>query len=454
MVRNLSIVLAAITAVLVLGGSAAAEEFDLSKVPVLKVGDQFIAKTASQSSTIVQTADGKIVKDTIEKTEKTSIFEVLAVDEVGKAKEVRRTVVTARKDMQSKALEKGQKEVVIDEVVGTLKKDGLKFAADTTTITSPKMKELTASQIALVKGIFDDSTSLPGYSEDDALLLPSKPVAVGGTWDVDRDKLDKWAEASSASRKVNGKAKSAKFKLASVTDGIADIAGVVDVSVTIAGKAIDFEWHFKAKIDTRTGIWQAKSSENSPECKIDQVTLKGNETSSTTIEYKPGSGKASEPSANMNKLGWAAPGKDDNSFKDAAKGISLDIPKDYETEKPDPQTGVQKFTSNKNTSVGLNASSLPILMDLEEFGPLILKGLKEIDDYELVSKNAIKLPGNVPGELLVATFKQKTVHLPKTWVGRSIKTMDIMQPFVHQVLYPQELEKRKESHDVQLEYSS
>jgi hypothetical protein len=430
MIRILSGVLAAVTAILFFGAQAGAQEVDLSKSPVFKVGDQFIEKATILTSKKTETADGKILEKMDEKEDYSTIFEVLSVDDAGKPREVRRTIVNAGQTFKIDTPQTVQKEVAISEIVGNLKKAGLKFAGDTTTIASPKVKELTASQIAVVKDLFSDSISLDGYSESDALLLPSKPIAVGGSWEADRDKLDKWVQASPSVKKMNVKAKSAKFKLVSVTDGIAGINGVVEISATIAGRPIDMNVRLTDQIDTKTGIWRAKGYEMTMEISIEKITVKVTVNSAKTIEYKAGSGKASEAPAGMNKLGWETPGKDENSFKDAVRGVSLDVPKDYETEKFDPKTNLQKFTSPKNKSAAINVISLPTLVDVEELVPNILKSLKTMEDYELVSKEAVTLPGNIPGELLTMTFIQKTITLLSLYVvdGKRLVSVKLTAP--------------------------
>ena len=82
--------------------------------------------------------------------------------------------------------------------------------------------------------------------------------------------------------------------------------------------------------------------------------MSGLMTSSTTS--KAGSGTASALPANMNKLGWAPAGKDENSYKNPAQGLSLNVPEeDYEPAAgfPQGQRVIAKFSSKTRANVAI-----------------------------------------------------------------------------------------------------
>jgi hypothetical protein len=385
---------------------ASAEEYDLSKVAPVKVGDQFLTKTRRETSDVMVSPEGKSLMDAAEKFVDETVFEILAIDQAGRPTEVRQTVTGAECQQQDKTTETRVKKVVLSEVVGTLRKAKYEFATDTTTLASARMKELSASQVGLAKRYFSLCEALPTRPDAFLYLFPPGPVASGATWEVDRNRLDQWLQAEPISAKMNAKGKSARFKLEAVRDGIAEITGDTEMTVTVNGIPTDVKISMNHKIDLRTGFLVATEGTWAMDVNGNQGTVKDRAKESATIQYKPGSGVASALPKNLNPLGWAAPDRDTNNFRDAARGLSLDLPKGYSQDGPASASPALLTFSGRDhqAHIVVALASYTISADKEEMGPDILKGLEEsLKGFHLVSRSHITLPDNVLGEVFDAT---------------------------------------------------
>jgi hypothetical protein len=289
------------------GQAAPAEEYDLSKIATMNVGDRLLVKDLME---VTRTATDSAGKPTLEETERQTAeitYEVLAVDDAGHPTEFRCTVTDAVLEQQVRLPKDASRKVVLADIVGTLKKAGAVFAADTTTLASGRMKSLTAPEVALVKRYFDTAVSPPIIVKEDTYVFPEKPVAAGTVWTPDNAAIDKMLQADSSAARIKARAKSGRFRLTAVKDSVADISGAIEFSLNAAGTPADQKTSLQGKLDIRTGIWQTRECRYTRVSKTDRGEVKELIKWVQEVEYKPGTGKASPLPEGLNKLELATP---------------------------------------------------------------------------------------------------------------------------------------------------
>jgi hypothetical protein len=304
--HTLARVLLAVTAMAALG-AAQAQEYDLSKIATMKVGDRLVVKDLVEVTRSAVGPEGKAVIDATERQTADITYEVLAVDDAGHPTEVRCTVSGATLEQQIRLPKEASAKVALADVVGTLKKAGAVFAADTTTLASGRMKSLTPPQVALVKTYFGPDVLLPIITPENAYILPGKPVAAGTIWTPDNAAIDKALEARASPSWIKARVKSVQVRLTSVKEGIAEIAGVIETSLDLAGTPGSDKSTLRGSLDIRTGIWRSVEHRSTRTCSTDQGSIKDIIKHVAEVEYKPGTGKASPLPEGLNKLRWPTP---------------------------------------------------------------------------------------------------------------------------------------------------
>ncbi len=407
MVRARLALLSAAVLVLVTGASAFAEDYNLSKVPVMKVGDRFTAKAAGQAEVTVMAEDGETLVGVTKTGEATEIHEILTVDAAGKPTQVRFTVSGSREVTELKTPQQARKVVTIADVTATAKPDGLVFAADTASLASGQMKTLTAPQISLVKDHFSDSMIVTAFPEPDVLLMPAGPVSIGAAWKVTEDVLNKWAKSREDYRRMKVTPKSGECKLDSVSGDVATVSGTVRLTLSDDDVAFETVAKLAGRIDLKSGYWRGATTELTATARVGPNTLKIVSRQRVTIEHQPGTGTVSKLPAELNKLGWPAPDKDVNSYRDPAAGVSLDLPKDYQDAPIEPGVkALARFSSPRGVSVVLAGGEQPLPLELDETGQQLLGQFKALPDFKLVSRDPAALPGNVPAGRITLTFNE------------------------------------------------
>jgi hypothetical protein len=408
MTRHSQWIVAGALALAILTPAAAEEEmYLLSKTPEYAVGDKSESReVALQKRRVTNDETGDALDVGSKRMTVERVDEVLEVDSSGKVQAFRTTIRSAamaadRTAPEAKAFEA---EVQIRKIHFVARRKGLKFAADTTTIVSEAHESLRASQVSLLKEIAEEDMSLAGYPEADVLLLPAEPVPVGHVWKPSREVLDKWTAANPAAQKVGGKAQDAEFKLVSVRDGVARVQGTVTVTGVIQGKTIRFGANVVANIDTATGRWVSKNSSGDIRVPLGGVTAVFHMEDQASAEYAAGDGTASALPEGVHKLGWKPAGPDENSFRYAAAGFSMDVPKEWQSAKGGEGGRVAEFSGHgNNASVVVNVNDLGRPMDIEDMLPSFLKAMREnVPDFALKGTERVSLPGQVPGVLMAA----------------------------------------------------
>ena len=405
MTQRISLLLAA-TALLAAAANLSADEkkYLLSKTPVFQVGDVAVAKGTETLSQSVTLKTKEVVKAGEVNKRDHCVCEVLEVDKAGKIQAFRVTIVSAEAKHETAAPTKELKAISLAKVHFTAKRDGMTFKPDTTTVVSEKHEKLTASQIYRLKDICKDDITFPAHPEPDVLLMPSEPVPVGHTWQPSAKTLKRWIKESGGAP-LPAEVVHAKFTLVSVTNGVALVQGDLRARFGAGPEAVEAPAQLTCKIDTRSGRWNGTSMKVDFDHSIGGVTVKVKARSPSTVTFTRGKGKASALPKKVHKLGWKPPGKDTNGQIHKPLGLSLNIPEGYIIQTP-PKQGdvVLVYVKPKlGANIRVTTSDLAVPGDLADFIRVFEASVK--GSIEIVSKERLSLPGNVPAVLIAGKMQ-------------------------------------------------
>jgi hypothetical protein len=386
--------------------------FDLAKKPTFRPGDSVTLDSNRQSAKEV-TAGGKVTESEKETLVFSERQEVLAVDAAGAPAEVRLTILSA--DLEETAgLLKETRKTAIRDLWLTGKRDGTHFVWDTAMLAAKEPNALLkASQVALLKRLVGQPGDWDAYPED-AVLLPKSPVPVGHAWSPAAEDLQKWVENSPAAKSLSAKVRGASFKLVSAAGQTAVVEGNVSATAAKDDMAIDLSATLHCRIDTQSGRWTENGEKLSLTVKSKEALVQAGGTDRTAIQFAAGAGKPSAAPAWKNDLGWAKPAADTNSFKDKLHGVSLNVPEECKAEEVKEAGPVfARFRSADRCAIAITAQQTPILLDVEDVATPAIESLKKssIEGYEVVRKESLTLPNNVPAFLIVGTSRTSGIHV-------------------------------------------
>jgi len=382
----------------------AEEKYDLSKVPKFLAGDRVTCTATSRSSTSILDKDGKVTRSEKQARSAEFVQEVLAV---GRSAQVAsfRTVVASARWVTSSDVPKDQafeKRVAVAGIYGTSRLEGGRFVTDTKTVAGAAGGRLKASQIALIKQLFLVSVSFRAYSVERAALLPAAPVAQGRTWTPAPAALKRWADECVLPSKLRSDKPRGQFKLVSVEGARARVRGLVRLRTHLAGAPIEPTIEVEWTIHLPTGRWLTESVSLTLSAKIKDTAIALEARRLSAISFTRGSGRASQAPKGLHDLGWADPGKDTNSFRDAARGISLNVPAEYRPQMPARGNIVARFVSPAGAELAVTQVELRRPADFEEILPGFLKNIeKSVEGYKQIKTEAVSLRGNVPAVLII-----------------------------------------------------
>lgn len=378
--------------------------YHLSQVPKFRVGDRTVQRHSDSEVSSVASG-GKVVQERRRRKESHCVHEVLEVDKAGKVQALRVTIVSTEAHIVAKSTGSDKKDVAIEKIRFVARRKGLYFHGDTTMVVSEKAAKLKASQIWLLKQFCREGISFAAYSEGDAMLLSASPVPVGHSWKPSRKVLDEWVKANPVAKAIGGKALSAELKLVSIKDDIALVKIKMLLEAYLPGLKLKMKipvvlaWN----IDTGSGRWTGKSFSAALSHKEQGATLKVDGLGKLTNTFTPGKGKASALPGKLFKLGWEPPTKDSNSHKYPAKGFSLNVPAGYAAKQIKPGgLGLAEFENKLGAKIRVYGGPKLLPVDVEDYVGFVEAAMRRVrDDYKLVERKDLVLPGNVPAVLLV-----------------------------------------------------
>jgi hypothetical protein len=261
---------------------------------------------------------------------------------------------------------------------------------------------LSASQIALLKKVLAQSMRFRASDPDNLVLLPTGAVAVGQTWTPARSALDRWARQNPLTRKMRAAATGARFTLAAVDGDYASVRGTVQLRAAFAGKTVEPTMQLAFSLHMPTGRWLAQSIFLTLEAQLADAKLLVEGRQLCAIAFVPGKGRASPRPKGAHKLGWPAPGKDTNRFRDAARGLSLDVPAAYRPRVPAGGDMVAGFASAAGGHLAVSLKQMPQPVEMKEVLAKVLAGLKgTVKQFQLQETRPLPLAGNVPAVLVI-----------------------------------------------------
>ncbi|HAY21011.1 MAG TPA: hypothetical protein DCY27_02355, partial [Desulfobacterales bacterium] len=285
-----------IAAVSVLVSAAWAQEVRLDKAPVFQRGDKVTYKLTGSGERKVVGKDQRILQQEKRTRSDQVVQEVLEVDESGRVQALRVTIVSAERSISSSIPKEGafERKVAVRNVLAEAKRKGLTFEVDPSTIASTEMKELTASQVALVKDMLDE-VEFYGHREVDGLLLPGKGVSAGETWQVAKPALAGWTRHSVSARKTGATATGATFQIEALRGKIAAVRGTVYLRAPLGPVQASPLLELAAHVDTETGLWITDSTYVAIAEKVEEVQLIMEARNTGLTSVQRGSGSASSP---------------------------------------------------------------------------------------------------------------------------------------------------------------
>ncbi len=403
-----------LTAILILSAVAfGGKGYLLSKRPVFHAGDVAVVESFDRSVMEGVTPDSKTVQSKTDVKKLRAVCEVLKTDADGTILEFRTKITSLLRKIT--AASSGRKPIIrkmeLADIYVTFRRKEGKYRADTTSVRAAG--GLTASQVYTLKDFLDNYESFPTYPEKDAPLLPTGPIAVGQTWKPTQAKMDAWGKLNPSVKEMNGQAAAAEFRLESVENDLATIAGKLELTATLGDQNVKMTPDLSAKIDLGSGHWKRRAMKLRFSVKTPEITMTFDFQKKLEAVFRKGKGKVSVLPEKLHDIGWKSPGEDRNSYKDPANGFSLDIPKGSQAGPVQPNNPtVAKFRTPDGVSVAVTRVKLPVPMDVEDFIPSILKGMKKnMPTYALSKRTSLSLSGNVPAMLLDALSKKAAVRM-------------------------------------------
>ena len=386
---------------------SAAPTYRLRRRPAFRPGDTVTQVVSGTDRVASAGKDRKVFKDATYKLDCRIVQQVLEVGADGRVESFLATVVWAAQTGSSTVPRSAayDKTVKLEAVSAVVRRRGRAFAADTLSLASPTMRKLTASQIGLVKRIFHERMQLAAFDEAAAgIVLPAPAVSVGQSWRPGPKALAEWVRQNRYARSAGARPLGAEFKLLAVSKGVATIAGSIRLAAKMGGMDVRTTLRMRCRVGARSGRWFSQLVDKAVDGKGKDLTVTARGTQQVTNVVTEGTGTPASRPAGLQELGWAAPGKDANSFRSPRLGISLNLPKAYARKKTPPGTGTAHFAAKSGRSVAVTVEDPGRPIDMDELTPRVLANVKAtIKDYRLTEQRPLALPGNVPATVFVGT---------------------------------------------------
>lgn len=395
--------------------AAPAEErlYHLAKVPKFRVGDRAIVKATHVRETTVGSRDQPIVQK--QSGDEHMVWEVLRVSRDGQVQAFRLSLVSLREQTRVTGMGalSGGKDVALRKIHFVVRRDGMHFDADTTSVVAEDSRALKASEVLLLKQHCRVDLDFPGHYEPFCrLLLPAKPVPVGHTQKSSPDAIREWNRVNPFTRRTGLKLLTLELTLASVTDGLAAVrVGTRFRAPWARGKDV-VPVQYTNWIDTRSGRCAGVRQSWASESKSPPAALKTSGRREETVTYVAGGGKPSALPAGLTKLGWKPPGRDRNSHRNRAQGFSLNLPKGFRLRAATAKEGpvAAAFTGPRDGGIIVRALNMWRPVDLDEIARLVVSTHKKaLAGFRISGQERLSLSDNTPALLMTATAKDAKV---------------------------------------------
>ncbi len=382
-----------------------AEECSLSRRPTFQVGDMVETEARRSVTTSVWTTDGKLVQDQHSTRSARLRQSVMATNSAGRVAKFLQYLDGAvqRESSTQPSRFAFSKTVHLKTVCAVASRDDGTFEGDPATVASPDMASLSSLQVELVKALLLGHRRFLAFPEGLAGLMPAEPVRIGHSWEPSRQAIDRWARSDPAGQRIGSRVQTARFRLASVLDGVARVEAELQLAARITGVEVRPAVTATYWIDTRTGRWLNASQKVSVAFRHEGLLHRAATETTTVVRFRPGDGRPPTVPARLHGLGWPRPAKDTNSYKDRENGFSLDVPPGFARQEAAGEgSGAVTFASLEGGRVTVEITPLRQPVSFEELLPAILANLKNsLAGYQLTDRDQVTLPDNVPGALFI-----------------------------------------------------
>lgn len=382
------------------GDTPASGAYDLSRRPAFRPGDVVYWSTVRETETLVQTTDGQVVRDRHSRTTGQMAQVVLAVDEAGRPTRLRMRASDVARDVSSSRPRSAAfaDTIRFETVMGEARREGGQFKCDPSTLASADMPAPSAGQIALMKDVLLGPRRFQGWSADTAALMPSGPVAIGGTWQPPAAALRAWSPGP------NWTVRAAQLKLTAVRDGVADVQGRFELAAETGDREVTAQATKRWLIDTETGVWLNESSTTEARTRSGGFARVHRLSANKAVRVHRGEGRAPARPDGLHDVGWSPAGPDTNNHRDTEQGWSLDLPAGCsEVDNGSARTAAFECEDGIRVEVRKQAVSRPVepaarLADMRRRIGESLEGFTPGEEQRLL------LAGGVPAALMEGSF--------------------------------------------------
>lgn len=403
-------------AVMILGGLASSatakppQLYDLNRTPRFDVGDTVMRITAETYRSLFTDKQGEPTREKRLEVEATEVQKVTRTSEAGQVIAFV-SHLTSAKMKSSYRLGTDmvdQTTIELSDVTGRAGRVDAIFQVDPDTLASQTVESLAAPQVAILKRFFHGRMAFHAFRETTALLMPDKPVAVGGKWRPGPPTLLRWCESLPSLRKLRFEQPAGEFKLVSVKDDVAMVRGRITFGLRIGTAPAKAQIVLSGRIDLPSGRWRGETVISSLRADIGGLRSLTEVTATATMIYTPAGEQApaTEPEPEQRySLGWPAAGPDTNSFQSLPDGVSLDVPGMYrQITLPLPAPVVAEFVGENGRRITLMATESHRPMTLDQMMPRAVAELsRAIRDYVVLEQRRVQLTDGVPAVMITAS---------------------------------------------------
>lgn len=402
------IVLSCLAVLALLSASAQAQEkYDLRKTPAMEVGRSFSVIASGRTATSVS-SEGKTVRQSVQTVE--SSFRQQVIEQAGGSPRglLHELTSHSRRYQVSLPVEEAlDKTIELRNVSGLASADKSAWSADTQSLASTHHESLTAQQLAAVKAIFSQRMRLEASPAAERALMPPEPVAVGASWKPAGDDLAAWLAASGMLSQVGGSVKEASFSLDSVRQGVATVKGRLVLEVDAGPVKFRPAMDLVFRIETASGVWRGKAMSMADRFEANGavVTISNEATTVVTdLGARPVATTQPATAPAAHRLGWQRPGPDNNSHKNPAMGVSINLPEGFTAATDESSDAVLTFHSPAGVRLVITAAENEAMYDMVELTKAVLANLTQtVPQYKLIERKDMTLADNVPAHLFQAS---------------------------------------------------
>ncbi len=382
--------------------------FRIKAEPIFQVGDVARVKLTARGSMKKFDSAKRPVMDN--HTHDTGVFtqEVIEINGSKRATALRFSILDLQRRVFSNIPQDTafSTDVTLADICGQATINGGIFAGDVHTLLATQTKDLTASQVNLLKQTFSDRITFYAYPAYESLLLADGEISVGDKWSIHKDTLAQWAANSSLARGMSAPL-NAEFELTDVSDTIATIKGKVTFAPMMEGSTGPTRISITHMVSTLTGQWLGMSATRTMNVSSTAVHMILRSEINVSVEFTPGPGRPRELAAiGWRKIGWNPDSQDSNSYNNRQAGISLNIPATFVKSAAEIKgSTIVEFLDGVKAAVHVKSVPMPRPATRGELMKFVIATDKALHGtYDVTDKQNLTLAGNVPAVMITANL--------------------------------------------------